>query len=145
MTKIRSIQRAMERKILQIKLKDKIPHRDIGKKKTNFEDVLKQIGKQKWRWAGHVGRMHGNGWTKRCTEWQPREGRRNRGRRARRWRGDKKVTAGKTWMRKTKDREEWRRLSEGYVLQWTDNAYNNNNNNNNNNCRWLRIWIGKTQ
>ena len=31
--------------------------------------------------------------------------------------------AGKTWMRKTKDREEWRRLSEGYVLQWTDNAY----------------------
>ena len=33
------------------------------------------------------------------------------------------VTAGKTWMRKTKDREEWRRLSEGYVLQWTHNAY----------------------
>ena len=33
------------------------------------------------------------------------------------------VTAGKTWMRKTKDREEWLRLSEGYVLQWTDNAY----------------------
>ena len=33
------------------------------------------------------------------------------------------VTAGKTWMRKTKDRDEWRRLSEGYVLQWTDNAY----------------------
>ena len=32
MTKIRSMQRAMERKILQIKLKDKIPHRDIRKK-----------------------------------------------------------------------------------------------------------------
>ena len=48
MIKIRSIQRAMERKILQIKLKDKIPHRAI-RKKTNFEDVLKQIGKQKWR------------------------------------------------------------------------------------------------
>ena len=40
-------------------------------------------------------------------------------------RDDIEVTAGKTWMRKTKDREEWRRLSEGYVLQWTDNAYNN--------------------
>ena len=36
---------------------------------------------------------------------------------------DLEVTAGKTWMRKAKDREEWRRLSEGYVLQWTDNAY----------------------
>ena len=72
------MQRAMERKILQIKLKDKIPHRDI-RKQTNFEDVQKHIGKQKWRWAGHVGRIHDNRWTKRCTEWQPREGRRNRG------------------------------------------------------------------
>ena len=113
----------MERKILQIKLKkDKIPHRDI-RKQTHFEDVQKHIGKQKWRWAGHLGRMHDNRWTKRCTEWQPREGRRNRGRPARRLRDDIEVTAGKTWMRKTKDREEWRRLSEGYVLQWTDNAY----------------------
>ena len=69
----------MERKILQIKLRDKIPHRDI-RKQTNFEDVQKHIGKQKWRWARHVGRMHDNRWTKRCTEWQPRESRRNRGR-----------------------------------------------------------------
>ena len=67
--------------------------------------------------------MHDNRWTKRCTEWQPREGRRKRGRPATRWRDDIEVTAGKTWMRKTNDREEWRRLSEGYVLQWTDNAY----------------------
>ena len=67
--------------------------------------------------------MHDNRWTKRGTEWQPREGRRNRGRPARRWRDDIEVTAGKTWMRKTKNREEWRRLSEGYILQWTDNAY----------------------
>ena len=48
----------------------------------------KHIGKPKWRWAGHVVRMHVNRWTKRCTEWQPREGRRNRGRPARRWRDD---------------------------------------------------------
>ena len=72
MTKIRSIQRSMERKILQIKLKDKIPHRDI-RKKTNFEDVLKHIGKQKWRWSGLVGRMHDKRWTKRCTERGNRE------------------------------------------------------------------------
>ena len=55
--------------------------------------------------------MHDNRWTKRCTEWQPREGRRNKERPARRWREDIEVTAGKTWMRKTKDREEWLRLS----------------------------------
>ena len=114
--------RALPTEILQIKLNDKLPHRDI-RKQTNFKDVQKHIGKQKWRWTGHVGRMHDNRWTKRCTEWQSREGRRNRGRPARRWRDDIEVTAGKTWMRKTQDREEWRRLSEGYVLQWTDNAY----------------------
>ena len=99
MTKIR----AMERKILQIKLKDKITQRDI-RKQTNLEDVQKHIGKQKWRWAVHEGRLHDNRWTKRCTEWKPREGRRNRGRPARRWRDDIEVTAGKTWVRKTKDR-----------------------------------------
>ena len=44
--------------------------------------------------------MHDNRWTKRCTEWQPREGRRNRGWPARRWRDHIEVTAEKTWMRK---------------------------------------------
>ena len=97
------MQRAIKSKILQIKLKDKIPHRDI-RKQTNFEDLQKHIGKQKWRWAGQVDRMRDNRWTKRCTAWQPREGGRNRGRPARRWRGDVEVTAGKTWMIKTKDR-----------------------------------------
>ena len=53
------MQIAMEWKILQIKLKDKISHRDI-RKQTNFEDVQKHSGKQEWRWAGHVGRMHDN-------------------------------------------------------------------------------------
>ena len=58
----------------------------------------------KWRWARHVGRMHDNRWTKICTEWQPRGGRRNRGGPARKWRYDIEVTAGKSWMRQTKDR-----------------------------------------
>ena len=82
-----SMQRAMERKILKIKRKDKIPHREI-RKQTNLDDVQKHIGNQKWRRAGHVGRVHDNRWTKRCTEWQPREGRRNRRRPSRGWRDD---------------------------------------------------------
>ena len=48
------MQRAMERKILQIKLKDKIPHRDI-RKQRNFEDVQKHISKQKME----MGRARG--------------------------------------------------------------------------------------
>ena len=40
-TKIRSMQRAMERKILQIKLKDNIPHRDIRERQISktFRDT----------------------------------------------------------------------------------------------------------
>ena len=51
------MQRAMERKILQIKLKDKIPHRDI-RKQTNFEDVQKHIGKQKLMEMGRARRQN---------------------------------------------------------------------------------------
>ena len=57
--RLRTAQRAMERKMLKAKLKDKIP-------------VVKFAAKQKWKWAGHVARLNDNRWTKRITDWQPR-------------------------------------------------------------------------
>ncbi|GFS05667.1 endonuclease-reverse transcriptase [Elysia marginata] len=55
-------------------------------------------------------------------EWQPRNGKRSRGRQARRWRDDIVRTMGNTWTREAKDREEWRRDVEGFILQWMDGA-----------------------
>ncbi|GFS22622.1 endonuclease-reverse transcriptase [Elysia marginata] len=49
-------------------------------------------------------------WTLRVTEWQPRNGKRSRGRQARRWRDDIVRTMGNTWTREAKDKEEWRRV-----------------------------------
>ena len=60
------------------------------KKKTNPKiiDITECTLKQKWRWTGHIARMKDNRWTKRCTEWQPRRGKRSRGRPSRRWQVD---------------------------------------------------------
>lgn len=54
--------------------------------RTQVKDILEKIKESKWRWTGHVAGMQDNRWTKRVTEWQPRSGRRIRGRQKRRWR-----------------------------------------------------------
>ena len=42
-------------------------------------EIIEYTLKQKWRWASHIVRMKDNRWTKHCTEWQPRRGKRSRG------------------------------------------------------------------
>ena len=58
--------------MLRIKLIDKVPNLEI-REKTKVNDVLAEITKLKWKWAGHVARMKDNRWTVRCTEWQVRD------------------------------------------------------------------------
>ena len=69
--------------MLGLKLQDKIPSSDF-RKRAKIVDMIENTLKQKWRWAGHIARMKDNRWTKRCTEWQPRRGKRSRGRPSRR-------------------------------------------------------------
>ena len=125
--KLRTTQRAMERKMLDLKLQDKIPCSEI-RKRTKINDSIEYTLKQKWKWAGHIARMKDNRWTKRCTEWQPRRGKRSRGRPSRRWQDDITEKEGTAWIRKqqtddngrhwwmaiscsgwTKPRRRWRR------------------------------------
>ncbi|GFR63494.1 endonuclease-reverse transcriptase [Elysia marginata] len=57
--KLKVAQRAMERKVLGIKIKDKIPCKNI-RQQTHIKDVVLLTERQKWNWAGHVARMsHG--------------------------------------------------------------------------------------
>ncbi|GFR96573.1 endonuclease-reverse transcriptase [Elysia marginata] len=67
--KFKVAQRAMERKILGIKIKDKIPCKNI-RQQTHIKDVVLFAERQKWNWAGHVARMSDHRWTKRATKWQ---------------------------------------------------------------------------
>ena len=61
--KVRTAQRAMERKMLDLKLKDKIPCSEI-RKRTKVIDIIEYTLKQKWKWAGHIARLKDNRWTK---------------------------------------------------------------------------------
>ena len=119
--KLRTAQRAMERKMLDLKLQDKIPCSEI-RKRTKIIDIIEYTLKQKWKWAGHIARMKDNRWTKRCTEWQPRRGKRSRGRPSRRWHYDITEKEGTTWIRKATGRRQLKTLMEGCILQWMDKA-----------------------
>ena len=119
--KLQVAQRAMERKILGIKITDKIPNEEISVK-TNILNIIKHITNTKWRWAGHVARMQDNRWTIRTTEWQVRKGRRPRGRPKMRWKDDIMKWQGAAWTRTAKDRKKWKELTEGYFQQWRDTA-----------------------
>ena len=46
----------MERKMLDLKLKDKIPCSEI-RKRTKIIDIIECTLKQKWKWAGHIARL----------------------------------------------------------------------------------------
>lgn len=111
----------MERKILGIKSKDRVPCREI-RERTNVVDIVKYVAKQKWKWAGHVARLQDNRWTQRITEWQPRNGKRSRGRQTQRWRDDIVRWKGITWGRDARERERWKDSEEGYILQWMNKA-----------------------
>ena len=119
--KLRTSQRAMERKMLDRKLQDKIPCSEI-RKRTKIIDIIQYTLKLKWKWAGHIARMKDNRWTKCCTEWQPRRGKRSRGSPSRRWQDDIREKEGTTWIRKATDRQQWKTVMEGYILQWMDKA-----------------------
>ena len=104
--------------MLKAKWKDKIPCREI-RAKTNIKDAANE----KWKWAGHVARLNDNRWTKRITVWQPKYGKRSRGRQVKRWRDDIVQMKGITWGRDAGQRDDWRRDAEGYILQWMDGAF----------------------
>ena len=116
--KLMTTQRAMERRMLHLSLRDRVRSTDI-RKKTKVQDILKKIKSVKWKWAGHLTRVKDNRWTKRLTEWQPRTGKRRRGRQKKRWRDDITDYMGtSTWTRTAMTRQKWKMLKEGFIQHW---------------------------
>ena len=116
--KLRTAQRAMERKILGLTLRDR--KRAVWiREQTGIADILVDIKRKKWSWAGHVMRRMDNRWTIRVTEWIPREGKRSRGRQKTRWGDEVRKFAGASWNQLAQDRGNWRSQGEAFVLQWT--------------------------
>ncbi len=54
------------------------------RKQTRVENILTTIKMKIWSWEGHIMRRTDKKWTKRVTEWQPRNCKRSEGRRRKR-------------------------------------------------------------
>ena len=117
--KFKVAQRAMERSMLGVSLKDRIRN-EVIRQRTKVTDIAERISKLKWQWAGHICRRTDNRWGRRVLEWRPRLGKRSVGRPWARWSDDIRKVAGSGWKRKTEDRVEWRAIGEAYVQQWTN-------------------------
>ncbi len=92
------------------------------KEHTKAEDILITIRNKKWTWKGHVIQRRDNRCSMRVTEWQPRNGKGNQGRKRARWRDEIRAFAGPSWSSLTSDRERWRMLGKAFVLLWTSNG-----------------------
>ena len=118
--KLRVTQRGMERAMLNFTRRDRWRNTSI-RNATKVDDRIRPIKIGKWRWAVHVARRNDNRWTKRTTDWTPRNGRRSRGRPADEWETDLRSFCS-MWRREALNREKWRQHTEAFALQWADNG-----------------------
>ena len=84
--------------------------------KTKVTDVIEQVRRRKWTWAGHVSRVRDNRWTLRIITWKPYEMKRPSERPARRWKdelGD--YWKGVIWQRIAQDRQMWKQHAEAFA------------------------------
>ena len=59
--KLETSQQAMEKKMLNVKLKDRIRN-TIIRQRTTVTNIVQYVTNTKWKWAGHIAQMKGNGW-----------------------------------------------------------------------------------
>ena len=108
----------MERIMLGITLRDHKRNTWI-RHQTGVNDIKDVIKKGIHGWAGHIARFKDNRWTKRVTEWTPREWIRRQGRPKTRWRDNVIRHLGPAWPRIARDRCLWRQFREGFLLtEW---------------------------
>ena len=108
--KLMTAQHAMERRMLNITLRDKVRNSEIRNKNQSQRHHWK-IKEAKWRWAGHVAKRNDNRWTKRLTEWQPRQERGGG--------DDKNADGGTTWLHMWAQLgRDWRRTeADGFYMR----------------------------
>ena len=91
-------QRKMECIMLGITLRDHKRNTWI-RHQTGVNAIIDVIKTGIHGWAGHIARFKDNRWTKRATEWTPREWTRRRGRPKTRWRDSLIRHLGPAWPR----------------------------------------------
>ena len=110
-TRLAVVERAMERRMLKISIRDQIKNETI-REMSGVQDIVLETRRSKMRWAGHVARVKDNRWTSRIIDWYPREIRRPRGRPATRWEDYIKKKEGGRWKRLALNRQYWKRCCD---------------------------------
>ncbi|CAH2267737.1 jg4344 [Pararge aegeria aegeria] len=76
--RLRVTQRAMERAMLGVSLRDQIRVEEI-RRRTRVTDIVQRVAKLKWQWAGNIARRTDGRWGLKVLEWRPRTGKRSVG------------------------------------------------------------------
>ncbi|KAK2154453.1 hypothetical protein NP493_2190g00019 [Ridgeia piscesae] len=99
--KLAAAQTKMERSMLNITYRDRKTNIWV-REKTKVTDVIEQVRRRKWAWAGHVGRIRDDRWTLSINIWKPR-----------RWR-DELVDYwnGTIWLRIAQGTQMWKQHAE---------------------------------
>ncbi|CAH2237352.1 jg12066 [Pararge aegeria aegeria] len=109
--RLRVTQRAMERAMLRVSLRDLIRNEEI-RRRTRVTDIAQRVAKLKWQWAGHIARRTDGRWGLKVLEWRPRAGKRSVGRPQTRWTDDIRRVAGSRWRQAAQDRALWNSLQK---------------------------------
>lgn len=117
--KLIKTQRAMERQMLHVTLKDKKRNTWI-RQRTKVTDVRDRSARLKWQFAGHNARQTDTRWNVRVLDWRPWLGKRARGRPLMRWVDDLKRHTGLAWKRIAQNRIRWKELGEAYIQNWIE-------------------------
>jgi hypothetical protein len=116
--KLKVAQRAMERSMLGVTLRDRMTNQWI-RQQTKVVDVMERTASLKWSWAGHIARRTDERWTKKIMNWRPPKTR-PRGRPPERWSDGIKKMAGTNWQQVAMDRSKWKEIGEAYIQQWIE-------------------------
>ncbi|CAH2217935.1 jg27096 [Pararge aegeria aegeria] len=84
--RLRLTQRAMERAMLGVSLRDQIRNGEI-RRRTRVTEIAQRVAKLKWQWTGHIVRRRDGRWAPKVLECQPHY-KRSVGRPPTRWTDD---------------------------------------------------------
>ena len=124
--KLKVAQRAMERAMLGISLRDRIRNEEI-RRRIKVLDIAQRISKLKWQWIGHIARRSDGRWGKKILEWRPHMGKLSVSRPPARWTDDLNKTAGVAecrWHRTDHVGSQLRRLMFSCGQQQADEMMN---------------------
>ncbi|CAH2227913.1 jg9894 [Pararge aegeria aegeria] len=114
--RVRVTQRAMERAVPRVSLRDQIRNEEI-RRRSGLTDIVQRVAKLQWQWAGHIARRTDGRWVLRCWNGDPAPVNAAY-RHPTRWTNDRRV-AGNRCKQVAQDRVLLNSLQKTYVQQWT--------------------------